>query len=282
MTCRAVPIETQAMYRGDLAVGDHVLRFGDVTHVMGVINVSPESKNPHTIATTPEEALELARRYRDWGADLIDVGGQSSHFDNPTLEVEEEIERLVPVVSALAGDGFVVSVDTWKPAAAAAAVEAGAAIVSDTGGLGSPEMRRLVAASGCGAVAVHVDGDNPHSVDSVSLGADKAARTADSFRRLIDDLEPAVRDQLIIDPGIAINYRGDYEAYTRLQLEVIRNSAAFVPLGRPMLVPIPRKRDIHWVSAYIALALEHGADMIRVHDVGIAVSLTELWDRRVT
>lgn len=270
-----------AMYRGEMAAGEHVLPFGDVTHVMGVINVSPESKNPHTIAVNPDEALALAGRYRDWGADLIDVGGQSSHFDNPTLEADEEIERVVPVVSALTESGFIVSVDTWKPAVAEAAVKAGAAIVNDTGGLATSEMRQLVAATGCGVVAVHVDGDHPHDVGAVSLGADKAARIAEGFRLLMGELEPYVAERLILDPGIAINYRGNYEEYTRLQLDVIRNSAVFAPLGRPWLVPIPRKRDIHWVSAYITLALEHRADIIRVHDVAVAAGLVDLWDRKV-
>lgn len=281
MTHGRVVSKLHPMYQGEITVGEHVLGFGDVTHVMGVINVSPESNNPHTIATTPAAALDLAQRYRAWGADLIDVGGQSSHYDNPTLDSGEEIDRVVPVVEALVGDGFIVSVDTWKPPVAEAAVQAGAAIVNDTGGLSSPEMRRLVATSGCGVVAVHVDGDHPHAVGSVALGADKASRTAEGFRHLIDQLEPSVRDRLILDPGVAINYRGDYEAYTRLQLDVIRSSSAFADLGRPWLVPIPRKRDIHWVSAYIALALEHGADIIRVHDVAVAAGLVGLWDRSV-
>lgn len=267
------------MFEGELATGDRVLRFGGVTYVMGVINVSPESKNPHTIAVTPEEALALAGRYREWGADMIDVGGQSSHYENATLPDDEETERVVPVVAALAGEGFVVSIDTWKPAVAAAAIEAGAVVVNDTAGLGSAEMLRVVTPSSAAVVAVHVDGDNPHAVEEVTLGADKAARTAMGFQKLMERLDPSLVERLIVDPGIAINYRGDYAAYTRLQMDVIRNSDAFAPLGRPLLIPIPRKRHIHWVTAYISLALEHGADIIRVHDVAIAAQLRLLWER---
>lgn len=86
---------------------------------------------------------------------------------------------------------------------------------------------------------------------------------------------------MIVDPGIAVNHRGNYAAYTCLQLEVIRHADEFQVLKRTLLVPIPRKRDIHRVGAYITMALEHGADMIRVHDVAIAAELTRLWDRRV-
>ncbi|HJR92639.1 MAG TPA: dihydropteroate synthase [Acidimicrobiia bacterium] len=269
------------MFRGSLPAGNHTLRFGGVTHVMGVINVSPESKNPHTVAATADEALSLARRYREWGADVIDVGGQSSHIDNPTIAAEEEIARLQPVVEALVADGFIVSVDTWKPEVAEATVEKGAAIVNDTGGLRSPEMQRVVGSSGVAAVAVHVDGAHPHDVDEVVLDDDKAGMIADGFARLMRELEPDIVERLILDPGVAINYRGDYAAYTRLQLDVIRRTPDLAGLGRPLLVPIPRKRDIHWVTAYITLALEYGADMIRVHDVPIAVELTRLWGRRV-
>lgn len=269
------------MFRGDLKASDHVLRFGDVTYVMGVINMSPESKNPHTVAATPDEAVRLADRYRQWGADLVDVGGQSSHIDNPTIGVDEEISRLVPVILALIEAGHLVSVDTWKPEVAAAALEVGAPIINDTGGLKSPEMREVLAASSAAAVAVHVDGEHPHEVAEVLISADKAEVVAAGFEEMLDGIGAALAERVILDPGIAINYRGDYLAYTRLQLDVIRHLGAFARLQRPVLVPIPRKRDIHWVTAYIAMALEHDADLIRVHDVAVAAELTRLWDRRV-
>src|SRR5690606_27223525 len=118
LTLRAPPPKLRSMFRGELKAGEHRLSFGDVTYVMGVINLSPESKNAHTVAATPEEALSLADRYRAWGADLVEVGGQSSHYDNPTIEVDEEIKRVVPAVESLVADGHVVAVDTWKPAVA--------------------------------------------------------------------------------------------------------------------------------------------------------------------
>lgn len=264
-----------------MKAGDHVLRFGDVTHVMGVINVSPESRNPHTVATTPQDALSLARRYREWGADLIDVGGQSSHYETPTISDSREIQRVAPVIEALAADGFLVAVDTWKPEVAKAALEAGAAVVNDTGGLASEGMREVVAAGGAGVVAVHVDGTHPHDVDEVEHSPRPAARLAEEFRATLEGLDDGIRCRLILDPGIAINYRGDYRAYTRMQLEVIRHSAVLAEVGRPVLIPIPRKASIHWVAAYITLALEYGADLIRVHDVAVAAELVRLWGREV-
>jgi dihydropteroate synthase len=262
-----------------LELGSHRLALGGVTHVMGVINVSPESKNLHTVAASVDEALLMAGRYRIWGASLIDLGGQSSHFDNETIDASDEIARVVPVIEALVTEGHIVAIDTWKPDVADAAVEAGASIINDTGGLADDEMRSVVASTGVAAIAVHIEGSNPHAVGEVEIRPDKATTTARQFARLIDELEVAGITNLILDPGIALNYQGDYEAYTAMQLEVIIGSDELRDLGKPLLIPIPRKRDFHRVVAYITLALEHQADMIRVHDVAAACDLARLFDR---
>lgn len=255
------------------------LEFGDTTHVMGVINLSPESRNRQSVAAGPAEALTMARRYRDLGATVIDLGGQSSHFENPTIDAAVEADRILGAVELLAADGFVVSVDTWKPEVAAAAMDAGACLLNDTGGLRLPEMRSLAARPGAGAFVMYIEGDHPHSVGEVEIREDKAVRTAAWLQARIDELAAAGVTETIVDPGISINYRGDYDAYTRMQLDVIRRLDALRRLGRPVLVPIPRKREDHRVAAYIALALEYGADLIRVHDVEMACDLVRLYDR---
>jgi dihydropteroate synthase len=255
------------------------LSFGGVTHVMAVINLSPESRNRHTVASNHDEARAMAHRYRGWGATVIDIGGQSSHFANPTISADEELARLLPVVAVLVDDGFIVSVDTWKAEVAAACLAEGATIVNDTGGLIDREMVKVVAASAAAAVAVYVEGPNPHAVGAVDTGAEKARRTADMFRPRLEALAAEGVKDVIVDPGIALNYRGDYAAYTRLQLEVIRESNHLHELNRPVLIPIPRKRELTRVMAYVTLALEYQADMIRVHDVREACDLARLFDR---
>jgi dihydropteroate synthase len=255
------------------------LEFGDVTHVMGVINLSPDSKNVHTIARSVDEALLMADRYRQWGASLIDLGGQSSHYDNPTIPAADEVSLVVPAIEALAAEGHLVAIDTWKPEVAEAAVEAGAVIVNDTGGLADPLMRQVIADRGVAAVVVYIEGDNPHQVGEIEIRPDKAAQTRARLETLIEELTEAGITDLIVDPGIALNYRGDYEAYTRMQLQVIAQSDQLHALGHPLLIPIPRKRDAHRVAAYVALALEHRADIIRVHDVAMTCDLVELFGR---
>ncbi len=256
-----------------------VLTFGGVTHVMGVINLSPDSKNVHTIARSVDEALEMARTYRRHGATIIDLGAQSSHIDNPTIEATLEIERLLPALDHLVGDGFLVSVDTWKPEVAEAALSAGAAILNDTGGLSDPVMRQVVSRHAAGAVLMYVEGANPHAVGEITIAADKAALTAEWMERRLAELRADGIGRLIVDPGIAINYRGDYGAYTRMQLEVIRGIERFRRFGLPVMIPIPRKQEDHRVASYITMALEYGADIIRVHDVAWACDLVRLFGR---
>ena len=247
--------------------------------MMGVINVSPDSKNVHTVVGSVDEALLLADRYRSWGATMIDLGGQSSHFDNPTIEAMDEIARVVPVIEALVAEGHLVGIDTWKPDVASAAVDAGVVIINDTGGLTDPEMRQAVAQAGVAAIAVYVEGDHPHDVGEIEIKEDKANQTANAFGVLLSELAEIGIENVILDPGIALNYRGDYEAYTRMQLRVIADSGRLRALGKPVLIPIPRKRDFHRVVAYISLALEHKADIIRVHDVAVACDLARLFGR---
>jgi dihydropteroate synthase len=262
-----------------LDLGVVKLPLGEVTHVMGVINLSPDSKNVHTVARSVDEALSMADRYRTWGATLIDLGGQSSHYDNATIDPADEIALVIPTIEALIAEGHLVSIDTWKPDVARAAVEAGVVIVNDTGGLADSEMREVVATTGVAAVAVYVEGENPHGVGEIEIRDDKAERTASGFRSLLDELSGHGIDNVILDPGIALNYRGDYAAYTRMQLQVIADSEHLHALGKPLLIPIPRKRDFHRVVAYMSLALEHAADIIRVHDVAVACDLARLFDR---
>jgi dihydropteroate synthase len=255
---------------------------GDHTYVMGVVNMSPESNNRQTIADSPSSALQLARRYRDHGVHVIDIGGQSSHYLAAELPVEVELSRLLPAVELLASEGFVVSVDTWKPEVARRALDAGAAIINDTGGMRNADMVEVVASRDVPVVVTYVEAKTPLTVGDLEFVEDKASQVAERLVPLVDSLTGRGLQKLILDPGIAINYRSDYEEYTRQQLRVIRHIDAIRKLGHPVLVPIPRKRELSRVMAYVALALEYEADMIRVHDPEEACDVVRLFGREAT
>ncbi|UCG40792.1 MAG: dihydropteroate synthase [Acidimicrobiia bacterium] len=262
-----------------LETGSGSVRFDDdTTHVMGVVNLSPESKNVDTIARTVDEARTMAGRYREAGATFIDLGAQSSHFDNPELEGEEEISRLLPALEALVADRHLVSVDTWKPEVARAAIEAGAAIINDTGG-SSEEMVGVVSGQSVGLIAMYLEGRSPLDVGAMRFSGDKGVEMRHHLSAQLERLTGAGVRFPISDPGIGISYRSDYAAYTRQQVEVIRSLDLLRSLGPPVLVPVPRKAEPARVHAFIALSLEHRADIIRVHDVEVACDLVDLFGR---
>lgn len=265
-----------------MSLGGRCLEFGpDVTHVMAVVNLSPESRVAHSVVGSPQEALERARRYRELGASIVDLGAQSSHFENRLLTPDEELARLLPALALLVADGFVVSVDTWKPEVAGAAVAAGAAIVNDTGGLQEDRMVEIVAAANAGAVLMHIEGANPLEVGHRVLEDSRPIEVADALAIRIRALRDRGIERVLVDPGLSINYRSDYEDYGRLQLATIRDIAALQRAGAPVLIPVPRKQQTHRMLAYLTLSIEYGADVIRVHDVVAACDLVPLLGRRL-
>ena len=265
-----------------LRVAGRELRFGpDVTHVMAVVNLSPESRVAHSVVDGPAGALDRARRARDLGASLIDLGAQSSHFENRELGVDEELDRLLPALEALVGDGFVVSVDTWKPEVAAAALGVGAAMLNDTAGLQDDRMVDVIAEAGAAAVLMYIEGANPLAVEDRDLSEGGADRVAEVLAERAGKLKGRGIEQLLVDPGLSINYRGDYEEYGRFQLDAIASLDRLAALGHPTLVPVPRKKEDHRMVAYLTLAIEHAADVIRVHDVDVACDLVPLLGRRL-
>jgi dihydropteroate synthase len=267
------------------SAGDRLqaLEFGPgITHVMAVVNLSPESRVSHSVVASPAAALARAREYRDLGASIIDLGAQSSHFENRPLEPAEEIDRLLPALALLVADGFVVSCDTWKPEVAVAAVDAGAAIVNDTGGLRDPIVVALLRDTGAAGVAMHIEGENPLSVGDRDLDAGRPEVVAGLLRTRVAELRAAgVGGRLLVDPGLSINYRSDYEAYGRLQLATIRGLDVLREIGEPVLVPVPRKALTHRMLAYLTLSIEYGADVLRVHDVDAACDLVRLLGRKL-
>lgn len=262
--------------------GGGQLRLDDATtHVMAVVNLSPESRVRASVVAGPDEALARARACRQAGATIIDLGAQSSHYENRPLTPDEELGRLLPALERLVADGFCVSVDTWKPEVAAAAVEAGASIVNDTGGLQDPRMRDLVVRSGVGAVVMHIEGEHPLAVGHRDLGPDRPARVAAMLAERVRALRRAGAGPLLVDPGLSINYRSDYAAYGRFQLETIRRLDLLAATGAPVLVPVPRKAETHRMLAYLVLAVEAGAHVLRVHEVEAACDLVPYLGRRL-
>jgi dihydropteroate synthase len=263
-----------------LRAGRHVLDFSDgIVHLMGVLNLSPESKNAATVAGSVDEALAIAERHRHDGASIIDVGAQSSHFENVELSAHEELDRVSEAVDRLVSDGHCVSVDTWKPEVARGVMQLGASLINDTGGLRHHEMIEAVAAGGAAAVLMYLEGESPLAVGEMDFQGSAVNRMVEHLGRQVEVLAEKGITNLVVDPGIGISYRGDRARYTEHQLDVVRRLDRFRSLGKPVLVPVPRKPSLSPTLAFATLALEYGADLLRVHDVDPVAEIARLMGR---
>jgi dihydropteroate synthase len=210
----------------------------DRTLVMGVVNVTPDSFSDGGLWFTPETAVAHGLELLARGADLLDVGGESTRPGAARVPVDEERRRVLPVVRALAAAGAVVSVDTTRPEVAAEAVGAGAMIVNDvSGGLADAGMRRVVAETGVVYVAMHWRG--PADVmDALAVYDDVVRDVRDELARRLDELVAAgvQAEQVVLDPGLGFAKPGRDNWPLLAHIDVLQ------ALGRPVLVGASRKR----------------------------------------
>jgi dihydropteroate synthase len=260
-----------------LRARDRELRLGDRPWLMGIVNATPDSFSDGGRHPTLEDRVALARDLLAAGADVIDVGGESGVTNRPPVAADVEIARVVPVIERLARDGALVSVDTYKPAVAEAAIAAGAAIVNDVSGLRHPEIADVCAGSGAALVITHTRGAPKEKVlDHHS--ADVAAEVADFLReRMALAQEHGVTaEQIMLDPG------PDFGKNPAQTIALLRGLHDLHALGRPLLLAVSRKdfvgalterRPTERLAGTLA-ALGHGADagahVFRVHDVAEA------------
>jgi len=253
--------------------------------VMGVVNVTPDSFSDGGQWFEPHAAVAHGLRLLEQGADLLDVGGESTRPGAVRVPVEEERRRVLPVVTELVRAGAVVSVDTTRSEVAAAAVEAGALVVNDvSGGLADPGMAQVVAAAGVVYVAMHWRG-HADVMDALATYDDVVVEVRDELARRLEELVAAgVRpEQVVLDPGLGFAKPGSDNWPLLAHLDVLHR------LGRPVLVGASRKRFLGHLlagpddvpvppeqrdaatAAVSALAAAAGAWCLRVHDVPATV-----------
>jgi dihydropteroate synthase len=212
-------------------------RRSDRIAVMGVLNVTPDSFSDGGRYVTPDDAVAHAIRMRDEGADLIDVGGESTRPGAERVAASVETARVLPVIKALAAEGIVISVDTYRGAVAAAALDAGAQVINDvSGGLGDPDMARVARDAGCPWVLMHWRG---HSKIMRELAVYSDV-VGDVRRELLARVDAAVAagidpDQLVIDPGLGFAKTAEHD------WPLLRHLSRFVEVGLPVLVGASRK-----------------------------------------
>ena len=271
--------------------GDTEFRWGERTYVMGIINLSPDSFSGDGISDL-KSAVAQAHRLVAEGADILDVGGESTRPDSAPVSVDEEIKRVIPVIERLASEVPVpLSIDTYKSEVARRALEAGAAMLNDQWGLKKdPQIAELAAEKGVPLILMSNQRDKGGYDAGVRRDTayyeDVMAEVTFSLRSSLDlALRRGVPgENIILDPGIG------FGKTWRQELEIIRRLGELKPLGRPILIGTSRKSFIGLVldlpadqrvegtAATVSIAIAHGADMVRVHDVKQMVRVCRMSD----
>jgi dihydropteroate synthase len=274
--------------------------WGSRTYVMGILNVTPDSFSGDGLRADAEGALDRAmaqaRDFVDAGADMLDVGGESTRPGSEPLGAEEEKERVLPVISALAAEfpDLPVSIDSFKAEVAAAALDAGADIINDVWGLrADPDMARVAAECGAPVILMH-NRSRPNDVivDQLGgsyLGASYDDLLADVAREMAALAEGALaagvaNDQIVLDPGIG------FGKTVQQNMALINHMDRFKALGYPILsgpsrksfigrvLELPPDQRIEGTAATVALSVVRGADIVRVHDTREMVRVVRMMD----
>ncbi len=258
-------------------IREYIFNWGQRTYLMGVLNVTPDSFSDGGEFNTPQAALEQAQQLKSAGADIIDIGGQSTRPGAAQISETEECDRVLSVLELIRPEITIpISVDTTRAAVAKAAVAAGADIVNDiSGGTFDPAMLATVAQLDVPIVLMHTRG-TPQTMLQMT---DYQNLLLEIYEFLDDHIKQAIacginKNKIIVDPGIG--FAKNYEQ----NLEILRNISTFSPLNCPILVgasrksfigrilnqPDPKKR-VWGTAATCASAIAAGADILRVHDV---------------
>jgi len=245
--------------------------------VMGIINATPDSFSDGGSFLNPADAVAHGKKLVAEGAEILDIGGESTRPGAESVSASEEMDRVLPVIRALRRESEVmISIDTSKATVARAALEAGADIINDVTGLrGDPEMPQLAASSQAGVVIMHMQGE-PRTMQVAPRYDDVVREVGEFFRQALDQAVECGIDpmRIALDPGIGF---GKTPEHNRC---LLANLSAFLEFQRPLLVGLSRKSFLGWLIgsskmedrfwpgvALTSLCRERGARIVRVHDV---------------
>jgi len=267
--------------------GARTLLLGERPWLMGIVNATPDSFSDAGVHRTLEARVALARELLAAGADIVDVGGESGVTNRPAVDPREEIARVVPLVERIAGElDAVVSVDTYKPAVAAAAIAAGACIVNDVSGLRDPALADVCAETGAALVLMHTRAAPKQKLLDAAYDGRMAADVVAFLRErmALARSRGVAEEQMILDPG------PDFGKTPAQTVESLRRLDDVRALGRPLLLALSRKDFIGAITgraprergagtlAALAWGLDAGGHVFRLHDVAAAADFIAVRD----
>ncbi len=268
------------------------LRWGERTYVMGVLNVTPDSFSGDGVGNDVKAAVARAKRLADDGADIIDIGGESTRPGAEPLSADEELRRVIPVIERLAGElSTPLSIDTYKSEVALRALQAGAVMINDQWGL-KHDRRLAELAAERNALLILMSNQRDKGRYDAGLKRDTAdyddpiAEIKSSLKKSLElaSASGVPRENIIVDPGIGFGKTWQHD------LEIIQRLGELKELGRPILLGPSRKsfigkalelpvdQRLEATAAAVAIGIANGADMVRVHDVRQMVRVCRMSD----
>jgi dihydropteroate synthase len=251
---------------------EYTLRF-EKTLIMGILNVTPDSFSDGGLFNDVDTAVTHAKKMFSDGADLIDIGGESSRPGSEPLSEKEELARILPVVTRLVDEVSVpISIDTYKPLVADTCLKAGAHLINDITGLTNPNMRRVASKNNVPVVLMHMLG-TPKIMQQKPVYQDLLGELIAFFQKQITTAHNTGIQQIIIDPGIGFGKTVEHN------LQILKHLETFKTLGCPLLAGPSRKSFIGTITglpvnerlegtiAAVTIAVMNGANIVRIHDV---------------
>ncbi len=279
------PVATNVSTSGivTLRLGAHTLDLAR-PRVMGIVNVTPDSFSDGGRFLDRDRALDHARKMLADGADLIDIGGESTRPNAPSVDQAEELLRVIPVVETLAREGALVSIDTMKPEVMRAALAAGAVMINDVQALRAPGALEAAAATGAAVCLMHMRG-SPRTMQQTPHYDDVVAEVCEFLveRARVCEAGGIARDRIVLDPGFGF---GKSVAHN---FRLLHELGRIVATGYPVLAGLSRKSSLGVVTgrdpcerlassvAAALAALTRGASIVRVHDVRETVDALAVW-----
>ena len=274
MTQVQTPLNRLAVASGE------TLAWGVRTYVIGIINLTPDSFSGDGLGGDVDAAVDRALRFQDEGADILDIGAESTRPGHKQVSLDEELARLMPALEAVAKRvDLPISVDTYKAAVARRAVDAGAVIINDIWGLkAEPELAEVAAETCAGLVLMH----NQKGTQYRDLVPNLVSSLEDSVRTALEAGVP--RDNIIVDPGIGFGKTPDQNLAVLARLDELKELDCPILVGTSrkstlgLLLDLPAEERVEATAATVSLAIAGGADLVRVHDVKEMVRVCRVTD----
>lgn len=270
----------------EFEIGGKLLRFNTQPAIIGVVNLSPDSWYRESVCLTVEKAVQRGKVLYEQGADIIDIGAESTLLNAQRLDPAAQNTKLIPVIKQLKEFGIPVSVESYQYDVIKTVLGLGVDVINFTGTRDSEEVFSLVADHNASIIICYVEGDNVRSVSDFDLNADHVNKMKEFFKRQIDRALSKNVKKIIIDPGLGFYYRnlGDSAVRVKHQMNIFLNTFRFRTLGFPVCHALPHAfeyfgEEVRCAEPFFAvLAIIGKTDILRTHEVPKIVAVKQTLD----